>query len=335
MIIAIINNKGGTGKTTTTVNLGGALAELGYSVLVVDLDSQASASIALGAAWYTLSPSLANVLLDCTSIESVVRSTARPGLDLITADRRLIKADQLLSSLPDHDIRLRMALDEIEEDYDFILCDCPPGFNVLSLNAMVAAHAYLIPVTPDYLSLEDLGYAMGIVDSVRQHHGVKAHLLGILINMTPKRTLFFRARDRAFSDNLNILRAHYGPDVFTTEIPRDRPLAEAPAYGTTVFGTAPSSHGAKQYMALAEELIDHRKLLQLNFQARRAAKLRRRAQTLGTRPPTTTWGNRPKTIRKSPGGHTTIFTTLPKRTTLDQQLGPTSSGRAVERGRTP
>jgi len=269
MIIAVINNKGGTGKTTTSVNLAGAFASLGYDILVVDLDPQASASISLGSTMNMLLPSVANVLFDGIQTESAIRKTSTPGIDLLTADPELIHTDLTVADVPGRDGLLKSALSEVREDYDFIICDCPPSFSMVSVNALVAADAYVIPVTPDYLALEDLGCMMGIVNDLRNKTDIGAELLGIVVTMTPNIPSFLSSNARLARNNIGELRHHFGDDVFTTEIKMDSKLADAPAYGTTVFGAAPSSQGAKQYMALAEELIERHRIIKRKTRERR------------------------------------------------------------------
>jgi len=275
VIIAVMNNKGGTGKTTTAVNLGAAFAELGHRVLVVDLDPQASASIYLGATSGTLLPSVSNVLFDGMSIKSAIRTSSTPNLHLLTADPELYNTDLILSDLPGRESHLKAALEAVEADYDFIICDCPPSFSMVSVNALVAADAYIVPVTPDYLALGDVNSMMGVVEEIRKNMGSAAELLGIVLTMTPTGSTVFRSKTRIARNNIRDLRKNYGENVFSTEIRTDTKLAEAPAYGTTIFGTAPSSRGAKEYKALAEELIQRCGILKLKAESRRIARLQK------------------------------------------------------------
>lgn len=276
MIIAVINNKGGTGKTTTSVNLGAAFAELGYNVLLVDLDPQASASISLGATFATLSPSVSNVLFDDLWIKSAIRSTQMPGLSLLTADVELYNRDLNLANVSGRENRLRVVLDTVADQYDFIVCDCPPSFSMVSISALVAADAYVVPVTPDYLALQDLACITGMVEELRSSMSIDAELLGIVVTKTPNARSFLNSRARLARENISELRKRYEDDVFTTEIATDRKLAEAPAYGSTVFGNAKSSRGAKQYLALAEELTQRCGILKLKAESRRLARMRRK-----------------------------------------------------------
>ena len=278
MIVAVINNKGGTGKTTTSVNLAGAFAELGYSVLLVDLDPQASASIFLGATLRTLEPSVASVLFRGLAVESAIRKTATAGVDLLTADKELIHADMMLSDTEGREGLLDAALEAVRQDYDFIVCDCPPSFSVMSVNALVAAEAYIIPVTPDYLVMEDLSCIMGMVEDLRRRVELKTELMGILVTMAPTTSTLFSSGARTAKSNIDDLRRCFGRDVLVTQIGVDRRLAEAPAYGSTVFGTARSCRGAKQHMQLAEELIQRHPIVRRKALARRGLQLGRLRQ---------------------------------------------------------
>ena len=271
MIIAVINNKGGTGKTTTSVNLAGALTELGYRTLVIDLDPQASASLSLGASPTSLAPSVCSVLFDGMGMKSAIRRSPTPRMDFVTADIELIHCDVMLADLPGREKQLTEALKGVKEDYDFILCDCPPYFSMVSVNALVAADAFVIPVTADYLTLSDLGRMMDIVKELRQNMSIDAELLGIILTMTPKRPPFLASSVSRVWNNIRELHRHYGDDVFATHIDRDPKLASAPVYGKTVFGTALSSRGAKQYLTLARELIDRCDILKLRGNGRRPA----------------------------------------------------------------
>jgi len=274
MIIAVINNKGGTGKTTTAVNLGGAFAKLGYNALVVDLDPQASASLFLGTNSNESSPSMSKVLFNDVSIKSAVRSSSMPGLDFMTADPELYNADLIWSDVSGRERKLTTALESIKVDYDFILCDCPPSFSTISVNALVAADAYIIPVTPDYLVLEDLSCMIGLVEELRDNMPIEVELLGIVLTMTPTTSPLLSSKARLARSNIDILRKHFDENVVSTEIKMNTKLAEAPAHGTTVFGSARSSQAAKQYLKLAEELIQRCGMLTLKATSRRTAKLK-------------------------------------------------------------
>ncbi|MBN2233028.1 MAG: ParA family protein [Deltaproteobacteria bacterium] len=248
MIINIVNNKGGTGKTTTCISLGAALAREGKRVLIIDMDPQASASLSLGVPFAELAPSTADILFDGRTLTDTVRPMTDSGLDLVTAEMALASADLMLADRADRAQRLREALDTVRDDYDFILCDCPPSMSMLVINAMVAADHYLIPVTPDYLALEGLLSLMQAVDQARRGLGIDCTLLGILftqvqngLNLTTKVT--------------GLVRERWGKLVFDTEIRRDVRLAEAPSMNRTIYGYTPNSRGARAYTRLAQEVM--------------------------------------------------------------------------------
>jgi len=183
MNIAIINNKGGTGKTTTCVNLAAALAGSGARVLLADLDSQASASLSLGIARKDLSPSTADLLFGALDAEKIVRRSSVAGLDLLTGEADLASADLILADVPGRELRLLQGLVSMSGLYDFILFDCPPSLSMLSINALVASDRYIVPMTAEYLALEGLIGLMNGVDRMRRGMGLKAELLGILFTL--------------------------------------------------------------------------------------------------------------------------------------------------------
>ncbi|ETR74102.1 MAG: chromosome partitioning protein [Candidatus Magnetoglobus multicellularis str. Araruama] len=183
MIIIIVNNKGGTGKTTTTVNLSAALAHNGYRVLMIDLDSQSSASVSLGIPWNKLRPSIADVLYQQVPVHEAIRRSIMPGLDIITSDIELANCDLMLSEVVGRENRLKESLDAVTPYYDFVLCDCPPSISLLSVTALVAADQYIIPVTPEYLALEGLISWMNVVKRVEKGIGTANDLMGILLTL--------------------------------------------------------------------------------------------------------------------------------------------------------
>ena len=271
MIIAVINNKGGTGKTTTCVTLAAAFALKRKRVLVADLDPQASASLALGVEWNALSPSWADVVFDGIPAADAVRKAVLPGVDLLPAEMELASFDLTMGDRPDRDQRIRDAMAPLRDDYDLILCDCPPAMSLLSVNALVAADGFLVPVTPEYLALEGLVSLMDAVDRMRNSLGITADFIGIVFTMVSRS--FKTSRDI-----MTLVRKHYDSRVLDTEIPRNVKLLEAPAFGSSVFDLAPGSPGAKAYTALAEEL-----LVRLNM----AETVARKSPASSNRPPGT------------------------------------------------
>jgi len=248
MIIIIVNNKGGTGKTTTTVNLSAALAHSGYRVLMIDLDSQSSASVSLGIPWNKLAPSIADVLYQKVPVHQAIRRSIMQGLDLITSDIELANCDIMLSELVGRENRLKECLDEVTPYYDFVLCDCPPSISLLSVTALVAADQFIVPVTPEYLALEGLISWMNVVKRVEKGIGTSTELMGILLTLVNPGL----GDTKKISD---LIREHYGNSVFQTEILKDGLLTQAPSHGKSILEYAPASSGARTYSKLAGEVI--------------------------------------------------------------------------------
>lgn len=245
--IPIINNKGGVGKTTTSVNVAAGLAHRDERVLLVDLDSQGSASLALGVGHNDLSPSIADVLFGSISMEEAIRDTKVAGLDLVTGALALADAGVRLKDQNDSEYRLQGVLDAVRDTYDRILIDCPPSTSILSVNALVAADAFIIPVTPSYLALEGVVSLGRVVRKVRKGVGEAAPVLGIVLTKV----------DPESTDEhpmIEELRKHYGGKVFDTEIREDPKLEDAPGMSEDIFTYAPNSQGAKDYAALLDEI---------------------------------------------------------------------------------
>lgn len=247
--IPIINNKGGVGKTTTTVNLAAGLARQNRRVLVVDLDSQASASLALGIDRNDLSPSTAEVLFGDVDVTDAIRKTDTGGIHVIPGSLRLADTDTRLSNARNRERRLRNVLNDVEQGYDVILLDCAPSTSLLSVNALVAADAFIIPVAPSYLSLEGVISLGEVVKNVRQGLGEAAPVLGVLLTMV-------RRDDEQTRTIINEVRNHYGGKVFDTEIRDDPAVEDAPSFGQSVFEYAPDSRGASDYRSLVDEVIE-------------------------------------------------------------------------------
>lgn len=248
-IIPVINNKGGVGKTTTTINVAAGLARRDRQVLLVDLDSQGSASLSLGVEHSDLSPSSADVLFGNRPIEEAIRSTDRANLDLLTGSLDLANADVRLQERQGGRYRLAEVLSKVESHYDQILIDCAPSTSILSVNALVAADAFIIPVAPTYLALEGVVSLGKTVRRVRRGIGEAAPILGMLL------TLVDRDNDETV-DAIGKIRKHYGGKVFDTEIRRDSKLKEAPSRSKDIFRYAPESLGARDYERVLSEIVD-------------------------------------------------------------------------------
>ncbi len=248
MILAIINNKGGTGKTTSAVNLAAALALKHRRALLIDLDSQASASLSLGIDRAHLRPSIADAVLAGRAIAGIIRKTSAEGLDIITGSADLADADLQLAPTSGREDRLKTAIGPIRADYDFIILDCPPSLGLLAVNAMVAADAFILPTPPEYLALEGLVGMMDAVERIHQGIGDACRLLGILLTKVDHRR-------RVTAEIIEVIRGHYKDQVFKTEVGVDVRLIEAPAFGQTIFQYDRGSAGAEAYHQLADEII--------------------------------------------------------------------------------
>jgi len=248
VIIALISRKGGVGKTTTAVNLSAALARAGKRVLLIDLDSQASASLSLGVDRGALAPSVADVLAGGVTVEQAVRETAIGGLHLVTASVDLVHADADLARSRGREGRLRAALAPVAGAYDFIFLDCPPSLSLLPVNAVVASDAFLAPVVPQFLAASGIPNLLAAAQRVAWDAGVRTRPLGVLLTMVDYRT-------RATRETIDLIRGELGSLVFAIEIRINTRLAEAPRAGQTIFQFDPSATGAAAYQLLAEELL--------------------------------------------------------------------------------
>jgi chromosome partitioning protein len=243
----VINNKGGVGKTTTCVNVAAGLAHRGRRVLVVDLDSQGSASLALGVDHDNLRPSAADALFGERRADDILRSTPVDGLDLMTGSLDLANADVRLKKMSNGEKRLREILAPIASRYDQILIDCPPSTSILSVNALVSADAFIIPVTPSYLALEGVVSLGKVVRRVRRGIGEAAPVLGIALTQVDR-------SENQVPSVIEQLRSHYGGKVFDTEIRYDSALDRAPSHHEDIFTFAPNSDGAADYDSLLDEV---------------------------------------------------------------------------------
>lgn len=251
MVVSIINNKGGTGKTSVAVNLAAALANWENQVLLIDLDCQASASFHLGINRDELHPSMADVLFDYIPMAMVSRKTDIEGLDLVTGGIELAHSDLVLADVAGREESLLTAIKPIRNKYDFIICDCSPSLSTLSINALVASDYYIVPITPQYLALEGLVSLLDAVGKIKKGIGLNAGLLGIVINMVSTES----QRTKIQAAIMDLVREHYGEAVFTNFIKRYAKLEEAPAYGKSIFEYAPKSPAAFQYLLLARETL--------------------------------------------------------------------------------
>jgi chromosome partitioning protein len=254
-IIAITNQKGGVGKTTTSVNLAASLAATKRRVLLIDLDPQGNATMGSGVDKRTVQASVYDVLVEERDIASAVVAAGGAGFALLPANDDLTGAEIGLLDLPQREQRLKRALQAARHDYDYILIDCPPSLNMLTLNALVAAEAVLIPMQCEYYALEGLTALMRTVDKIRATLNPILHVAGVLRTM-------FDPRNNLANDVSAQLVAHFGDRVFRTVIPRNVRVAEAPSHGLPVLLYDKNSRGAQAYLALAGEILRRDEQLQ-------------------------------------------------------------------------
>jgi len=255
-IIAVANQKGGVGKTTTTINLSAALAEAGHRVLVVDLDPQGNASTGLGIEQSDREFTTYELLLDDIDLKDVIQASEIKNLAIIPATVDLSSADlELVSnekrSFLLHDALRQTQIDEFE--FDFIFIDCPPSLNILTVNAMIAAHTVLVPLQSEFFALEGLSQLMLTIREVRQSGNKNLRIEGVVLTMYDKRNNLSQQVEQDARDNLGDL-------VFKTVIPRNVRLSEAPSFAMSVLKYDSASKGAIAYRALAQELIEKNKL---------------------------------------------------------------------------
>ncbi len=253
-ILTVANQKGGVGKTTSTVNLAAALSMHGIRVLVIDLDPQGNTSTALGVDHRVGTPSVYEALLgELSIVETAVVSTASPDLLCVPATIDLAGAEIELVSMVARENRLKQALtpkvlEELNVDYVFV--DCPPSLGLLTVNALVAAQEVLIPIQCEYYALEGLGQLLSNIDLVRSHLNTALHVSTILLTM-------YDGRTKLADQVTNEVRRHFGPTVLRTVIPRSVKVSEAPGYSQTVLAYDPGSRGAMSYVDAAREIADH------------------------------------------------------------------------------
>src|SRR5437773_886985 len=254
-IVAIANQKGGVGKTTTAVNLGSALAEIGHRILLIDLDPQANATSSLGLEGLD-GTSLYEPLLGDATITEKILPTERDGFFIVPADLDLAGAEVEIARMPNHLTRLAETLKPLQTDdtFEFVLLDCPPSLGILMSNALAAADELLTPIQCEYFALEGLVKIVRLIEQVRDSGANKSLQLGGIV-MT-----MFDGRTRLSAQVVADVREHFGERVYETVIPRSVRLSEAPSFGKSILEYAPTGAGAEAYRALAREFIQRHAL---------------------------------------------------------------------------
>lgn len=247
-MIAIGNQKGGVGKTTTTVNLGAALANLGQKVLLIDSDSQGNATSGLGVQRGDVETSLYEVLVDGVNLEEAILATSCENLWIVPSTIQLAAAELELIGIPHREFRLKEAVAPIQDKYDYILIDCPPSLGQLSINAFTASDTILIPVQAEYYALEGLTQLLNTIRLVQKTYNPDFRIEGVLITMLDARTnLGFEVVEE--------VRKYFQEKVYETMIPRNVRLSEAPSYGLSAIDYDPKSRGSQKYLELAKEVM--------------------------------------------------------------------------------
>ncbi len=247
-IFCVANQKGGVGKTTTTVNLAAGLAQVGQRVLVVDLDPQGNATMGSGIDKRALELSIYDVLLESASIAEARHKSPHGGYDVLGANRELAGAEVELVELDHRERRLKLALQPVADDYDFVLVDCPPSLSLLTLNGLCAAHGVVVPMQCEYFALEGLSDLVNTIKQVHANLNPELQIIGLLrVMFDPRITLQQQVSDQ--------LKAHFGAKVFDTVIPRNVRLAEAPSYGQPGVTFDPASKGAVAFVEFAKEMV--------------------------------------------------------------------------------
>jgi chromosome partitioning protein len=247
-IFCIANQKGGVGKTTTTVNLAAGLAQIGQRVLVVDLDPQGNATMGSGIDKRKLETTVYDVLLESASIAEAKARAEKAGYDVLGANRELAGAEVDLVALERREARLKAALAEVGADYDFVLIDCPPSLSMLTLNGLCSAHGVIVPMQCEYFALEGLTDLVNTIKQIHANLNNDLQIIGLLrVMFDPRITLQQQVSDQ--------LKAHFGNKVFDTVIPRNVRLAEAPSYGLPGVVFDPSSKGAQAFVDFAKEMV--------------------------------------------------------------------------------
>ncbi|KJY60499.1 ATPase, ParA family [Bombilactobacillus mellifer] len=247
-VISLANQKGGVGKTTTTINLGACLAELGQRVLVIDIDPQGNTTSGLGIKKVDVAQDIYDVIINEMPLPDAILHTKRPRLDIVPATIQLAGAEIELTSMMARETRLKEAIQTVTDSYDYILVDCPPSLGQLSINAFTASNSIIIPVQSEYYALEGLSQLLNTIRLVQKHFNPDLKIEGVLLTM-------YDARTNLGNQVVNEVRNYFGDHVYHTIIPRNTRLAEAPSYGLPIIDFDRKSRGATVYLQLAKEVM--------------------------------------------------------------------------------
>ncbi|MBM7708918.1 AAA family ATPase [Enterococcus lemanii] len=251
-IISVANQKGGVGKTTTTVNLGASLAFIGKKILLVDMDAQGNATSGMGIRKPDVEQDIYTVLVNEVPIQEAIVPSSRENLDIVPATLQLAGAEIELTSMMARESRLKLALNEVKDSYDYILIDCPPSLGHLTINAFTASDSILIPVQCEYYALEGLSQLLNTVRLVQKHFNPELEIEGVLLTM-------YDARTNLGAEVVDEVRRYFQEKVYETIIPRNIRLSEAPSHGQSIIDYDIRSKGAEVYQALAKEVLAREK----------------------------------------------------------------------------
>lgn len=258
-VICVANQKGGVGKTTTTVNLSVAISQIGKKVLIIDLDPQGNASSGLGIKKYeNQDNNIYHVLVGKKSLSQVIQTTQYENLKIAPANPDLVGAEIELVDMPRREYRLKTAIQEIANDFEYIVIDCPPSLGLLTVNALSAASSFLVPLQCEYYALEGLSQLLNTAGIIKKNLNSELKIEGIVLTM-------FDARNNLSHQVVSEIQNHFGEKVFKSIIPRNVRLSEAPSHGQSIFSYDPKSIGAKKYFELAAELVSRNNFATTNL----------------------------------------------------------------------